>query len=133
MIIIVVAVVAAGAIYFLQQPSDQNIYSNNSPAPSTQNNSPAPQTPAEEENASPKTYNITLQNFSFNPSELNIKKGDTVTWTNQDSAPHTILANSFQSNTLSKGQNFSFTFNASGAFEYICSIHPSMKGKIIVQ
>lgn len=76
---------------------------------------------------------VNIQNFAFNPGTLTIKKGATVTWTNNDSAPHQIKSGTFNSNLLDKGQTFSFTFSEAGTFDYSCSIHPSMMGKIIVQ
>jgi len=79
------------------------------------------------------TNTINIQNFAFEPSVLTIEKGATVTWMNSDSAPHQIKSTNFNSNQLSKGQTFSFAFNDAGTFDYFCSIHPSMVGKIIVQ
>jgi plastocyanin len=76
---------------------------------------------------------VNIQNFSFNPAELPVSKGTTVTWTNNDSAPHQIKSTTFNSERLSTGQTFSFTFNEAGAFDYSCAIHPSMTGKIIVK
>lgn len=76
---------------------------------------------------------VSIKNFAFSPSELVIKKGDTVVWTNNDSAPHTISGSGFQSNDLANGQSYSFTFSTIGTFDYICGVHPSMKGKIIVE
>lgn len=116
-VIIVILVIIAGAVYFLQQPK------------STQNN----QSNQPINNEANGVLNITIQNFSFNPAELSIKKGSTVTWTNQDTMPHKISGSSFQSDALNKGQSFSFTFDTAGTFDYVCSIHPYMKGKIIVQ
>jgi plastocyanin len=81
----------------------------------------------------PQTYNINIQNFSFNPGTLTINKGDTVIWTNNDSAPHQIKSATFNSNTLSNGGTFSFTFTDAGTYNYSCAIHPSMTGSIIVQ
>ena len=62
-----------------------------------------------------------------------VKKGDTVVWTNKDSAPHTVTGGSLNSGTLSGGQTYSFTFNAAGTVSYACSFHPSMTGKVVVQ
>lgn len=76
---------------------------------------------------------IGIQNFAFSPVVLTVKKGTTVTWTNSDSTPHQIKSATFNSSQLSKGQSFSFTFDTAGSFNYICSIHPSMTGKIIVE
>lgn len=76
---------------------------------------------------------ISIQNFAFNPGTLTVKKGATVTWINNDSAPHQIKSGSFNSTQLTNGQNFSFTFTTSGTFDYSCAIHPSMTGKIVVE
>lgn len=76
---------------------------------------------------------INIQNFAFNPSILTVKKGTTVTWTNNDGATHQIKSATFNSSPLSKGQTFSFTFNDVGTFDYSCAIHPSMLGKVIVE
>jgi len=86
------------------------------------------------ETQAPVTGNaVTIQNFAFNPPELQVKVGDTVTWTNMDSASHTIKSDLFQSDTLKNGDSFSFTFDTAGTYDYICGLHPSMKGKIIVE
>ena len=79
------------------------------------------------------TNAINIKNFSFNPGAITIKKGSTITWANNDSAPHTIKSATFNSEILDKKQSFSFTFNQTGTFSYLCSIHPSMTGKIIVE
>ena len=82
------------------------------------------------------TYNIEISNFAFNPSEVKIKIGDTVTWINEDSAPHTVTSdsgNELNSPQLSNGQNYSRTFSNTGTFNYYCSVHPSMKATIIVE
>lgn len=79
---------------------------------------------------------VDIKNFSFNPSTLTVKTGTKVTWTNNDGAPHTIVSDSnnlFSSPTLFSGQSFSFIFTNSGGTNYHCGIHPTMKGKIIVQ
>jgi len=76
---------------------------------------------------------ISIENFSFNPGTLIIKAGATVTWTNNDSAPHKIKSNDFNSDTLATGASYSFTFEKAGVYDYICGIHPSMQGKIIVE
>ena len=76
---------------------------------------------------------VVIENFTFNPSELQIKVGETVTWTNMDSAPHTVNSDLFNSDTLNNGDSFSFTFDKAGTYDYICGIHPAMKGKIVVK
>jgi plastocyanin len=77
---------------------------------------------------------VTIKNFAFSPGTTSVNVGDTITWTNQDSAPHTATANdgSFDTGTLSKGKSGSHTFTKAGSFAYICSVHPSMKGTVTV-
>lgn len=79
---------------------------------------------------------VDIENFSFSPLELKIKKGETVAWLNKDSAAHTIISdsgNELSSAALSKGKIYSHTFNTAGTFDYHCGIHPSMKARLIVE
>lgn len=85
-----------------------------------------------------ETNSITIEKFSFNPAILTVKPGTIVTWTNRDGVDHTIVSDSgsttqFTSEKLSNGAAYTFTFNQAGTFAYHCSIHPSMKGTIVVQ
>ena len=85
------------------------------------------------EKASQGTITVSIKDFKFNPAAITITKGTKVTWVNEDSAPHTATSEgSFDSGTLSKDQSFSDIFAEAGTFDYKCSIHPSMKGKVIV-
>ena len=82
------------------------------------------------------TYNIEISNFAFNPSEIKIKKGETVVWINRDSAPHTVTSdsgNEINSPQLSNEQVYSHLFSNTGTFNYYCSVHPSMKATVIVE
>ena len=76
---------------------------------------------------------VTIKNFAYAPASVTVSPGDTVTWTNQDSAPHTATGKGFDTGTLNKGQSGSHTFSSSGSFSYICSIHPNMKGTVVVK
>ena len=77
---------------------------------------------------------ISINNFAFTPRTLVIKTGEKVTWQNNESVAHTIVSSGFfQSQVLNRGDEFSFTFPQAGTYDYYCGIHPSMKGKIIVQ
>jgi plastocyanin len=77
---------------------------------------------------------VTIDNFTFAPMELKLKVGDTVTWTNHDDIPHTIVsAGKFRSKTLDTDDSFTFTFVASGDYKYFCSLHPHMTGLIKVE
>ena len=79
---------------------------------------------------------VKIQSFSFKPSTMTVDAGSTVTWENQDSAPHTVTSDSggeLASETLSKGQTYSHTFNSPGTYGYHCGIHRSMKGTVVVK
>jgi plastocyanin len=99
-------------------------------SPSTSAPAPQQQNPAGSQNVESA---VTIKNFAFSPSALTIKKGTTVTWTNEDSVPHTIKSDTFNSGTLNTGNKFQFTFSSTGTFDYSCGIHPQMSGKIIVE
>jgi amicyanin len=77
---------------------------------------------------------VKIDNFAFLPGTLTVKKGTEVTWTNHDDIPHTVLAigTKIRSKTLDTDQSYSFTFDQAGTFNYICALHPHMKGKVVV-
>lgn len=76
---------------------------------------------------------ISIKGFAFSPAKLTINKGDTITWTNEDTAVHNVVGGILRSTDLAKGQSFSYTFTETGTYDYICTYHPSMKGNIIVK
>lgn len=78
-------------------------------------------------------FNLSIQNFSFQPGNLKIKVGDTVTWTNNDNAYHSIKFDTFSSATLNTGEIFSFNFTQAGTYNYSCGLHSSMRGQIVVE
>lgn len=82
--------------------------------------------------AGPVTVHIS--NFTFVPKMVTVKVGQTITWTNDDDIPHTVVATdkSFRSKVLDTGQSFSFTFTKPGQVAYFCSLHPMMTGKVTV-
>ena len=77
---------------------------------------------------------VSIMNYAFNPSVLNVPAGTTVTWTNGDSVVHTVTSDSgaFDSGQIPSGQTFSYTFNTAGTYTYHCAVHPSMKATIVV-
>jgi plastocyanin len=79
---------------------------------------------------------VVIADFSFSPKTLTVSAGATVTWTNRDNVPHAVVSadNQFQKSAVLKpGKSFSTTFATAGTYSYFCSIHPRMKGKIIVR
>jgi plastocyanin len=78
---------------------------------------------------------VAIKGFAFNPAEVTVKVGDTVTWTNNDSANHTVVADNgeFKSGDLGQGATFSFTFAKAGTYPYKCGVHPNMTGTVTVK
>lgn len=76
---------------------------------------------------------VTIQNHRFSPARLSIAVGDTVTFVNRDSVTHTASGDAFDTGRLGKGDSKRLTFAAAGSFAYICKVHHSMHGTIIVQ
>ena len=78
---------------------------------------------------------MSIDHNTFIPSEINVAPGTIVTWVNNEAMPHTVvdLNRGFRSKTLVKDAKFSFTFTTAGDYSYLCSIHPNMKGKVIVK
>ena len=78
---------------------------------------------------------VTIGNFTFKAPVVTVKAGTTVTWTNGDDIPHTVVSKDgvFRSKVLDTGDHFSFTFAKAGQFGYFCSLHPHMPGTIIVK
>jgi YVTN family beta-propeller protein len=77
---------------------------------------------------------VAIANFAFGPAELIIKPGERVTWRNDDGAPHALVFadGSPSSPSLSPGASFTRSFDKPGVYEYACSFHPYMTGRVIV-
>jgi plastocyanin len=92
--------------------------------------SPAPAAPA----ADAKQQQVAIDNFSFAPRTLTVPVGATVTWTNKDDIPHTVVSTKkrFASPALDTDQQFSYRFTAPGTYPYYCSVHPMMTGTVVV-
>lgn len=101
---------------------------------SEQNNSENKETTSETDSSESKTIEVNIEGFAFNPKEIEISVGDTITWTNLDSVRHTATSDNgvFDSGLLSNGESWSYTFSEAGTYDYHCTPHPSMKGTIIV-
>lgn len=80
-----------------------------------------------------QTVSVSIKNFAFDPAQLTIAAGSTVVWTNNDAVAHRLISASFNSPLLLQGQTYTQKFNIAGVFDYSCSIHPSMTGRIIVK
>jgi len=91
-------------------------------------------TPTTGDTADASATTVEIVDFSFRSDTLEITAGTTVTWTNNDTVPHTATADdgSFDSGKLSKGDTFSVTFDEPGTYPYFCEYHTGMKGTIVV-
>ena len=84
---------------------------------------------------SASTVEVKIDNFTFAPTKLVVRKGTQITWINRDDIPHTVVENNrlFKSHVLDTGEKFTFTPTQTGTFTYYCSIHPKMTAQIIVR
>ena len=112
------------------------------PAPASPAASVAAASPAASAAASPAASQpgaaagdaVTIQNFAFAPASLTVKAGATVTWTNQDSPSHSVKWDdgTASSAPLATGSTYTRTFATAGTYAYVCGIHASMHGTIVV-
>lgn len=87
-----------------------------------------------------ETATVEIANFAFEPVELTVTAGTEVTFTNLDSAPHTVTAGTdeepmpdlFDSGLLQQGETFTFVFEEPGEYVYFCDRHPPMEGTVTV-
>jgi len=87
-----------------------------------------------EQDSSARGHDVTIDNFSFSPAVARVATGATVTWTNRDDIPHTVVSTdrAFKSSPLDTDETFSHRFDAPGTYPYFCSIHPKMTGQVEV-
>jgi plastocyanin len=84
--------------------------------------------------APPAETRVTIDNFTFKPETITIPKGTKLEWENDDDIPHTVVETKgkFLSPALDTEDKYAFTFDVPGTYEYFCSLHPHMKGKVVV-
>jgi plastocyanin len=88
------------------------------------------------EDKAPNQIQVKIDNFSFTPMTLAVAAGTTVTWTNNDDVPHTVVSDdktTFKSRGLDTGEKFSYTFTKPGKYAYFCSVHPKMMAEVVVR
>jgi plastocyanin len=142
LIVVVVVVAIAGALYVVTKGRSAKTTSNPQSSTSSTNNtdmsSGSNNSNASTGSTNPQTTNkVTIQNFAFSPASITVKAGTTVTWTNNDSAAHTVTENDGKSGgpasgDVNPGSTYSFTFKTAGTYQYHCAIHPSMTGTVVV-
>jgi plastocyanin len=111
-------------------------------APPAQSTPQAVQTSAASANAAqskivdasaPAVVQVTIRNMKFDPPNLEVKKGDTVEWKNDDITPHTATSATFDSASIAPETSWRHSFTEVGNFPYICTFHPDMKAAVIVK
>ena len=84
--------------------------------------------------ATPMEASVVMQGLAFDPSTVEVGVGGSVTWTNEDSVPHTVTGDGgLDSGSLAQGESYTTTFDTAGTYEYACTIHPSMTGVVEVK
>lgn len=82
-----------------------------------------------------QTTSVAIRNFAYTPANITVKKGTTVTWTNEDDVKHNATSDQDggpKGSLLAKGQSYTFTFEKAGTFNYYCTPHPDMQGTVTV-
>ncbi len=96
----------------------------------------APAAPTAESVEPAKAIEVSIKNFKFSPSSVTVKKGTTVTWTQEDGTSHTVTVDRGDgpdSPVLKKGETYSYKFEKAGTYKYHCTPHPNMKGTVVVE
>jgi len=84
--------------------------------------------------AAPAVHTVTIDGFEFHPPTVTVNRGDVVVWRNNDPVPHTATARDagLDSSEIAANASFRFTAPHAGRYEYICTLHPTMKGVLVV-
>lgn len=83
--------------------------------------------------AAPKTHTVKIVDMKFVPETVTVKKGDTVVWKNEDLVPHTVMGGAIRSEIIKAGESFRWSAEKTGQSEYMCTLHPNMRGKVMVK
>jgi len=90
--------------------------------------------PLEADMQTASAHEVLLDNFSFAPAVASVPVGTTITWTNRDDVPHNVVSTEqiFKSPVLDTDEQFAHRFDTAGTYQYFCSIHPKMTGRVVV-
>ena len=97
-------------------------------------------TPMASEPEAGRVHTVKIKQMAFSPARLEVRVGDTVEWVNEDFVPHDVTANApsdgepaFASEVLQAGAKFRHQVTEPGSFAYRCTLHPTMKGSLLVK
>lgn len=142
--IVAVALIAFVVVFALRQSAPENNAVNDSAGnqqeegtPSSGNREDDTTQGSSDETLASTQAEVEIDDMAFQAASITVKRGTVVTWTNKDDVAHNVVSEDGaeggpQSETLSKNQTYSFTFNEVGTFNYICSFHLGMKGAVKV-
>jgi amicyanin len=116
-----------------QMPGYAPAYPQDAPLPQSQVQ-PQPPSPAADDRVAMGDATVTIRQMQFNPPWIVVKQGSTVNWQQADRMTHDVRATdrSFASPRLRQGTTFSQTFDKPGTYDYYCSLHPQMRGQVVV-
>ncbi|MGE5617213.1 MAG: cupredoxin family copper-binding protein [Bacillota bacterium] len=84
--------------------------------------------------AKAKAHTVVIDGVKYEPASLTVKRGETVTWINKDPIPHTVTAaGTFDSKEIAPGKSWKYVARKVGDYDYICTLHPNMKGTLKVE
>jgi len=84
--------------------------------------------------AAAETHTVRIENMQFVPAVLTVHAGDRIVWRNQDIVPHTATAAGvFDSGVIAPGHSVTKAAGKAGRHPYVCTLHPGMKGEVVVQ
>ncbi len=91
--------------------------------------------PEQRRGAKPATHTVTIEAVQFQPTTIDVKRGDSIVWVNKDPFPHTVTSASgtFDSKEIQPGESWSYKVQQSGDVPYICTLHPTMKAALRVK
>lgn len=142
LVIVVIALIGGGVWYFTKKSSDdtatktaaRGVGSSELPEGTTETSLAGTDTAGAADDT--VAAEVSIVNMAFAPSNVTVKKGSMVKWTNNDSVAHTVTEsdtkNGPDSGTLNKGDTYSFTYSAVGTYSYKCDFHPNMTGTVTV-
>jgi len=92
-----------------------------------------PEAEQNETGAGAEVIDVEIRDYKYIPESLTVNVGQTVRWTNYDTVLHDVVGSGIESEYLKQGETFTYTFEQEGTYEYICTIHPWMEGKVIAE
>lgn len=133
--VVVVVILLVGGVVAYNQSKTMQPESSDSSAKTT---SKIPGVNNEDLTPPSEPNSINIENYTFVPATLTVKKGTTITWTNKDQAKHNVVADDDSPQggpngpLIGQGETYSFTFDTVGTFKYHCQPHPYMKSEVVV-